>query len=189
MEEDIVIIGILIAVFAFAAWLFWRQQRREALISKYGPEYERLVREKGDAKKAERELEEREARVRDFRLRALDPGERDRYWSECQRVQALFVDHPQDAVEEAHRLLMVVMRERGYPDATLEQRGRDLSVHYPDLVSSYREAAAISDASRASGNTSTEDLRQATIHYRSLFAALLDEGDKGRRRPKYEAAS
>jgi hypothetical protein len=84
------------------------------------------------------------------------------------------VDEPARAAREAHTLLLAVMRDRGYPDADLATRQRDLSVHYPDLIEPYREASALAARPAGAEGASTEDLRRATVCYRSLLNALLE---------------
>lgn len=193
MQQEIMIVAVILIVvgIAVAGWFLWRRHQRKALVRKYGPEYQRIVREKGDPREAEKELEAREERVSHFQLRELGPAERERYLEEWNRIQALFVDQPTTAVTRAHELLMVVMRDRGYPDAELEQRQRDLSVHYPQLIEPYREACEIAAQNPRSSAASTEDLRRATICYRSLFNALLNGTPNTRRKSskKYEVAS
>jgi hypothetical protein len=66
------------------------------------------------------------------------------------------------------------MTERGYPADQPDQVLADLSVTHASSLDSYRAAEEISQ-SAASGTASTEDLRQAMIHYRALFADLLGE--------------
>jgi hypothetical protein len=89
-------------------------------------------------------------------------------------VQARFVEKPGDAVREADVLVTSVMRDRGYPMDNFEQQSADVSVDHPRVVDNYRAAHAISMASDQEKAT-TEDLRQAMIHYRSLFDELLGE--------------
>ena len=62
------------------------------------------------------------------------------------------------------------MRERGYPVEDFEQQAADVSVDHPEVVEHYRKAHAIHTGSRAS----TEELREAMLHYRALFAELLE---------------
>jgi hypothetical protein len=174
MENGTIVIAILVAA-AVAAWFVWRSQRHRALVRRYGPEYERVVRDVGNPSRADRELEAREKRVSAFKLRELNPEERERYLGEWARIQQRFVDQPAQAVASAHELLMALMRDRGYPDSTLEQRQQDLSVHYPDLIDSYRNACAVAQLPATSGAANTERLRTATIHYRTLFNALLND--------------
>jgi len=176
MENGTIVIAILVAAgVAVAAWFVWRSQRHKALVRRYGPEYERVVRDVGNPSRADRELEAREKRVSAFKLRELNPEERERYLGEWARIQQRFVDQPAQAVANAHELLMALMRDRGYPDSTLEQRQQDLSVHYPDLIDSYRNACAVAQLPATSGAANTERLRTATIHYRTLFNALLND--------------
>jgi hypothetical protein len=176
-ENSNIILILVVAVVAVlvAAWAYSRVQRRRALVRKYGPEYDRIVRDKGgDPRRAEKELEEREKRVSRFHLRDLTEAQRNHHLAEWNRIQAAFVDEPVQAARQAHDLLMTVMRDRGYPDADLAQRQRDLSVHYPALMEPYREACEIASQQTRPGAESTEDLRRATIVYRSLITALLN---------------
>ena len=71
---------------------------------------------------------------------------------------------------DADALLGEVMRERGYPVEDFEQQAADVSVDHPEVVENYRKAHAI----HAERKASTEDLRQAMVHYRALFAELLE---------------
>ena len=66
------------------------------------------------------------------------------------------------------------MRDRGYPVDDFEQRAADISVDHPQVVDDYRAAHAIAAANDRS-EASTEDLRQALVHYRSLFEELLED--------------
>ena len=87
-------------------------------------------------------------------------------------MQTEFVDAPQDAVGRAERLVTRVMRERGYPIDDFDHRAADISVDHPDIVENYRSAHAIYQ-SQHNGPISTEDARQAFVHYRALFDRLL----------------
>jgi hypothetical protein len=88
-------------------------------------------------------------------------------------VQAQFVDDPRTAVASADSLIQSVMAERGYPVEDFEQRSADVSVDHPQVVENYRQGHRLAQAS-AGGSDSTEDLRQAMRHYRSLFDELLE---------------
>ena len=83
----------------------------------------------------------------------------------------MFVDAPGDSVRDADRLVTEVMRLRGYPMDDFETRAGDISVDYPNVVENYRAGHAISE-SNARGDAQTEDLRQAMVHYRTLFQEL-----------------
>jgi hypothetical protein len=90
-------------------------------------------------------------------------------------LQARFVDDPASALTEANGLVIVVMRDRGYPTEDFDRRAADISVDHPNVVENYRAANDISRRVDANGAT-TEDMRQGLVHYRALFAELLDEG-------------
>jgi len=177
-QETWVLLAIVLAILVagVAAWAIWRVQRRRALARKYGAEYQRLARDKGDPARAAKELEERERRVSRFKLRGLTRSQREHHVDRWHRIQTAFVDEPARAARDAHVLLMDVMRDRGYPDADVTQRQRDLSVNYPDLLEPYREACEIAGHR---GGAATEDLRRATIVYRSLLDALLNDRKGG----------
>jgi hypothetical protein len=72
------------------------------------------------------------------------------------------------------------MRDRGYPTENFDQRSTDVSVDHPLVVENYRAAHAISLANDQ-GLASTEDLRQAMVHYRALFQDLLSDDATGMR--------
>jgi hypothetical protein len=54
-------------------------------------------------------------------------------------------------------------------------------VDHPVVVENYRAAHTIA-LRHSSGQASTEDLRQAMVHYRALFQELLDERQPQRER-------
>jgi hypothetical protein len=66
------------------------------------------------------------------------------------------------------------MEDRGYPTQPYDQTLADLSVEHASTLDHFRAAHDISQ-NAAAGTASTEDLRQAMIHYRALFAELLGE--------------
>jgi hypothetical protein len=105
-------------------------------------------------------------------IEELPAGARERYTEEWRTVQTRFVDQPREALTDADRLVENVMRDRGYPMSDFEQRAADISPDHPKVVDNYRAAHGI--ATRAeTGEVSTEDLRQAMVHYRTLFNDLL----------------
>ena len=69
--------------------------------------------------------------------------------------------------------MIEVMRERGYPVEDFDQRAADISVDHPDVVENYRAAHRIHLAQRER-EISTEEQRQALVHYRALFDKLLE---------------
>ncbi len=170
----IVILAILVIAVIVAALLYSRQRRSQQLQEGFGPEYERTVEERGgDRREAETELRERRDRHDKFEIRELEPAVRDRYADRWRDAQRRFVDEPAPAVGEADGLVMEVMRDRGYPVADeFDQRAADVSVDHPEVVEHYRAAHDISGRATA-GEASTEDLRQAMVHFRALFVELL----------------
>jgi hypothetical protein len=168
-----VVIAVVVVLVAIAVWAAWKRQRTARLHERFGPEYDRVIAERGGRREAEAELSEREKRRGELEIRPLAPDERDRYAEEWRLVQARFVDEPVGAVEDADRLVMEVMRERGYPMDDFEQRAADISVDHPEVVENYRAGHSIYLA-HGRGDASTEDLRQAMVHYRSLFEDLLE---------------
>ncbi len=168
--KTILIIVVAVVVIVGVAALIMRKRRSEALRQRFGPEYDRTLREHGS--KAEAVLAQREKRVEKFRLRDLAVDERERFISEWRTVQSRFVDDPKGAVSDADSLLTRLMESRGYPMSDFDQRAADISVDHPQVVANYRAAHEIALRHRR-GQASTEDLRNALIYYRSLFNELL----------------
>jgi hypothetical protein len=168
----IIVIAIIVVVAAIAGIAY--ETRRRRLQQRFGPEYDRLVEETGSRSKAEAELASRQRRVAGLDIRPLDPAARARYSQDWAGIQERFVDMPQDAVMAAQRLVRTVMNERGYPTEGSDQVLADLSVDHASVLDHYRAAYDISQRA-ADSAASTEDLRQAMIHYRALFQDLLGD--------------
>lgn len=167
-------IVVVAALAGVALWRNGRTGRRRQLRERFGPEYERLVTEYGDSARAEAELESRARRVRKLSIKELSAGEREAFGRAWQETQERFVDTPSMAVRSAHELVERVMRARGYPVDDFEQQYADLSVDHAGVIQHYRAAHALHEANRQ-GREDTEELRQAMVHYRALFAELLGE--------------
>jgi len=168
----IALVAAAIVVVAVGAWLYIRKRRgtTAGLRQKFGPEYDRAVLAHGS--KAEAKLADREKRIGELNIRDLDAMEHERYSKQWQAVQFRFVDSPKGAVLEADDLVSSVMKVRGYPVGDFDQRAADISVDHPRVVENYRSAHEI--ALRAGNEAATtEDLRTAMIHYRSLFEELV----------------
>lgn len=165
---------VAVAIVAIGAVLFWymRRHRSETLQKEFGPEYQRAVDKFGDQTKAEAELAARRERVSKLELRNLTAEEQGRFSDTWKKTQARFVDEPSRAVSEADDLVKELMRARGYPVGDFEQRAADVSVDHASVVTNYRAAYDIASRNK-SGKATTEDLRQAMVHYRSLFEELL----------------
>ena len=170
----IVVIAAAIVVIGAIAWYVVRDRRTRGLRETFGPEYDRAVEDAPTRREAESDLDERRKRREELDVVSLNPVARDRYLRSWEATQARFVDDPEGAVGEADDLIQQVMRERGYPVDDFEQRERDLSVDHPQVVENYRAAHEISRRT-AHGEAETEDLRQAMVHYRALFAELVED--------------
>jgi hypothetical protein len=174
----LVTVLVLLAIAGIAAFALLNarsaRRRHAQLQQRFGPEYERAVEEQGSVARAERELRAREKRVGDFNLRTLPPAELARFSAEWRRVQARFVDDPGGAVQAADDLIKAVMLARGYSVDRFDQRVADLSVEHAGVVQHYRAAGVLAAANRE-GRANTEELRQAVVHYRALFADLLEQ--------------
>lgn len=190
MDTNVVLIGlVIILLIAVGAWLLMRKRQSQALERRFGPEYSRAVDEMGDRDKAEAELLARQKRVAKLKLVALSPADAQHFTEAWRGLQSRFVDNPQGVLAEADRLVRDLMQRRGYPMGDFESRAADISVDHPQVVSHYRAAHAIAELDRQ-GQADTERLRQAVIHYRALFAELLETADDpGTTRRSHEARS
>lgn len=167
----IVAIAVLVVILAIASGV--RRSRTARLREHYGHEYDRTVEATGSRTAAEQDLIDRKREVDQFTIRPLSASERDRYVDEWRRVEQRFVDKPKTAVAEADELITEVMRTRGYPMADFEKHAALLSVKHPRVIEHYRAGhEAIENVATAS----TENLRQAMLHYRALFDDLVNEG-------------
>jgi hypothetical protein len=188
MDNTTLIVVVAVAVLALLAvvWMVMQQRRRAHLKDRFGPEYEQTLRQHPDARAAERELADRERRVATFDIKPLTREDAARFSDAWRLIQSRFVDDPKGAVVDADRLVDEVMRMRGYPIADFEQRAADLSVDHPRVVSNYRSARLIAGRNTR-GETNTEELRQALVHYRELFADLLEIREEPRQEPEVRA--
>jgi len=174
MLVAIVVIVIALIVVAVIAFTTSRKRRSQKLKERFGPEHDRGVQKEGDPRKAEGVLEFRQKRREKFHIRPLSAADRSSFAVRWNEVQARFVDDPRGAVTVADSLVTEVMQARGYPIGEFDQRAADISVDHPLVVENYRSAHAIA-LRHSSGQASTEDLRQAMVHYRVLFQELLEE--------------
>lgn len=177
-SENLLIAGMValaVLIAAALAWMYMQRQRRAQLRERFGPEYDRALRETGSPQKATAMLEDRVRRVERLKLHSLSPEQAEAFGREWNRIQAMFVDEPGPAVGAADRLVAEVMTARGYPVVDFDARAADLSVDHPRIVANYRAARAM--ALRGTrGEVATEELRQAVVNYRALFDDLLETG-------------
>ena len=180
--SSVMIVVLVVAVIAIAAIAFGisRKHRSQKLREHFGPEYDRVVKREGDVRKGEGVLEFREKRHQKFEIRPLSSTDRSSFLYRWNDVQSRFVDDPKSAVTQADSLVTDAMQARGYPMGDFEQRAADISVDHPVVVENYRAGHAIA-LRHGRGEASTEDLRQAMVHYRTLFQELLDQPQSNRR--------
>ena len=184
--QAMIIVAVLVValIVGLGAYFYHRRQESRRLRHRFGPEYNRTVRELGSESKAEAELAKREARVRKFDIRPLPPADAARFADEWRRLQARFVDSPREVVMKAGHLVRELMLQRGYPMTDFDRCAADLSVDHPTVVENYRAAQSIATRDERD----TEQLRKAVVHYRALFDELLEtspvnEGVISPRRP------
>jgi hypothetical protein len=170
----IVLAAVVILIIAVLSWWYFRKRRSTTaeLRKKFGPEYGLAVRKYGSERKAEAKLADRQGRVEKLNIRDLDPMERDRFSKQWESIQSRFVDSPKGVVAEAEDLVSCLMKTRGYPISDFDQRAADISVDHPRVVENYRFAHEIA-LRVGKDEATTEDLRTAMIHYRSLFEELV----------------
>ncbi|MEU4419363.1 hypothetical protein AB0F81_01975 [Actinoplanes sp. NPDC024001] len=175
MSATVTIVLIVVVLLVVAAIAFGvRAARRRKLQQTFGPEYDRVVADTGNRTEAERELLERTKRHAQLELKPLSPESRSKYSAAWEEVQIRFVDNPKEAVGTADELVTRLIAERGYPTGDYDERIANLSVEHAATLEHYRAAHDISRRSR-NNEAETEDLRQALVHYRALFADLLGE--------------
>jgi hypothetical protein len=167
------VVVIVVAAVIVAAGFVSSRKKTRRLKQHYGREYERLVSETGGQKAAEKELTARERKRDKLDIVPLTPSALSDFTTRWHQVQTGFVDNPATAVGVADRLVTEVMRERGYPVDDFDQRAADISVDHPQIVENYRAAHGI-HLSQQDGDVSTEEQREAFVHYRALFEKLLE---------------
>ena len=174
MDERLLIILGIIVVLAIIAWLVMRNRRSAHLQSRFGPEYERQVDQSGSRSKAEADLLKREKSVQKLTIQPLSESDRQAFGDRWTKVQSDFVDDPGRALKTGDTLIGEVMTARGYPVDDFEQRAGVVSVDHPLVVQNYRAGHEVADRHKR-GEATTEELRQAMIHYRELFEELTSE--------------
>jgi len=173
-QNSMLLAGIVIVILlAIAAWMYFRNRQTQDLQRRFGPEYDRAVETLGSPSKAESELKARQKRVAAMKLVPLAPAEAARFGQAWTALQSQFVDNPKAVLAEADRLVCDLMQKRGYPMGEFETCAADISVDHPAVVHHYRAAHDIA-LRDARGEADTEALRQAVVHYRALFAELLE---------------
>jgi hypothetical protein len=174
MEPTTLVVGaVILVVLLLGAVMMTRKRQSDDLQKRFGPEYEHTVETFGDKRRAESELAARAKRVDKLEIRPLTAEETRTFSGHWMETQERFVDGPEQALGDAARLVKEVMTARGYPMGNFEQRAADISVDHAEVVSNYRAAREI-ELARKEGHASTEDMRQAMVHYRALLNELLE---------------
>jgi hypothetical protein len=175
MEGSTLVMLVVAAVVlsALVVWAMTRKRRTTKLVNQFGPEYDRTVESLGSKAKAEADLSARAKQRAKLVIKPLTPEDHDRFAQAWHRTQERFVDDPRGALAEADTLVAEVMGLRGYPMGDWDEQAAIISVDYPVVVENYRAAHHLARGS-AQGEISTEDRRQAMVHYRALFEELLE---------------
>lgn len=84
--------------------------------------------------------------------------------------------------------MVSLIAARGYPTRDQDEQLAQLSVDHARTLGYYREAHEIYQRHQQ-GRATTEDLRQALVHYRALFADLLGAEPVGHRDPAADRAA
>lgn len=174
----VTIIVIVLVILVIAGLWAWNRSRR--LKRQFGPEYDRAVKDKDGRLAGERELRERERQHSQLQLKELSPEARASYAASWEDVQMLFVEDPVSAVRQGDALVTQLITDRGYPQGSYDEQVAQLSVEHATTLQHYRDAHEISEVNER-GEATTEQLRQALVHYRALFADLLGEDAVGTR--------
>jgi len=180
---QIVVTVIVVLALAALAAVAVAANRRRALRQRFGPEYDRAVAERDSRGAAERELRERERRHAELTLTPLSPESRARYAAAWEDLQVRFVDSPAETVRDADELVTRLIADRGYPTGDFGEQLAQLSVEHARTLTHYRDAHEIRLRTER-GEAGTEELRQALVHYRALFADLLGADPVGHQPPQ-----
>ena len=173
-SQTLILLVVSAAIlFGGGAWLAHGAYQSKRLKRRFGPEYDAVLRRLGSKARAEAELRQRERRVERFEIVLLSSAEIARFSKAWLRLQRSFIDDPKGVLIEADRLVRELLVKRGYPVVDFDLRAADISVDHPIVVNNYRAAQRIVSLDQR-GEASTEDLRKAVVHFRTLFDELLE---------------
>jgi len=113
---------------------------------------------------------------RGMSLRQLPEESRDRYARSWWAIESHFIDDPRAAVQEADRVAVMLLSERG---ATIDDGKR-----MPDDLRDAREATRSNK-----GQQGTEGMRQAMVHYKRLVDDAVGTSRMKREDYRREVAS
>jgi hypothetical protein len=175
--EMLVLIGATVAAVAVVGWLAVGRRRPETLPRPAGTEDEQATEGAPDLA---------EPVADGFAIKPLGRIAHHQFSEEWASVQAMYLEDPSGAVEQAQGLVADVMRARGYPVGDFEERAAEVAIDHPTVVENYPEAQALAQASR-DGSDDPDVFRRAFVHYRVLFADLLDRAPALEPRPATES--
>lgn len=162
---------LIIAVMVAAALA---EHRKRVLRTSFGPEYDRLLKETGSARDADREMLRRRRAHESLTLAPLEQHDVSYFRTGWDHVQGGFLDDPATSLAGAENLIANLLDARGYPGDDPEERVALLSVAHPETMAAYREAAAVADQHRQDpAAVSTEDMRNALMRFHEIFEDLL----------------
>lgn len=169
----VAVVLLLILVLAVRA----RRRRRAAarsgeLRERFGPEYERLVADRG-RDDGETELERRVERYQRSPARPLSGDDRQEVLGRWSELQAAYVDDPHVAIQRAEVLLRTILDRRELGADRVEDRVTAAAFIRPGLADQYRRAHQVFvdvEADRADADRE-HDLRMAFLVYRELVLA------------------
>ena len=93
MDPKLIAVAVVLVLAIVVTVVLLMRKRRKTtaeLRDRFGPEYDRAVKQHGSERKAEAKLVDRETRVDLLQIRDLDLAERERYLAQWQAVQSRF---------------------------------------------------------------------------------------------------
>ena len=178
--QIVVIVLVVLVIVAALARGRWLAQPPPGPAHRFGPEYDRVVAGAGQPGAAERELRDRERRHAELTLTPLSPSPGPGTPPPGRSSRSASSTPPAETVGDADELVTRLIAEQGYPTGDFADQIAHLSVEHARTLTHYRDAHEI-HLRNARGEASTEELRQAVVHYRALFADLLGEEPVGHR--------
>jgi hypothetical protein len=168
----VVVVLVVLLVIVLAVLAGRRNSRRAALRERFGPEYDLALKRGKDRRAVEQRLEQLAKQRDQLDIREVPVQEHVRLAREWDAAQSRFVDDPGQAVADADGLINSVLRSRGYPVDSFDDRAALVATDHQDVVEGYRSAHDTFAGHLQGGSTDTEALRQAFVQYREVFGRL-----------------
>jgi hypothetical protein len=176
----VVAILIVLLVVVLVVLAARRNRRRAVLRDRFGPEYDLAVRRGTDRRAVEQRLEALAEQRDGLQIRDVAVEEHERFGGQWADAQGRFVDDPGQAVADADGLVNAVLRSRGYPVESFDDRIALVATDHQDIVEHYRDAHDTFAEHLRTGTGDTERLRQAFLHYREVFGRLNEPAERER---------